>query len=158
VRYFLMHLVQRLLGRFLRFGYAAVNFGPPLSLKEFMKDRNDDPIKPVAAELMARLRDIVPVLPVPLIATALLQLPDGSSKQQVSDRVQDLLKRLEKRNIKARLPKGEPQFTVDVALGHLNMRGIISQTDDVVRINAADRPLLAFYSNSISHHFDASAA
>ena len=65
----LRHLGQRVTGRFRKFGTATVSFGAPLSLRE-MADPTDIPT--LAETLMHRIAEVVPLLPVPLVAHALL--------------------------------------------------------------------------------------
>src|SRR5438876_686870 len=69
-------------GRLKRYGRAAVNFGTPVSLKEWLasapgvlelpKERRLPELARLAALLMERIGAIVPVTPVPLAAAALL--------------------------------------------------------------------------------------
>ena len=73
-------------GRRFRNGYACVNFGTPVSMRSYVADRGiefrslDDiarrpAVAGVGAMLMARIGAVVPVLPVPLVATVLLSDP-----------------------------------------------------------------------------------
>ena len=77
-------------GRYHRSGYAAVNFGWPLSLAEFGAVRERDITTPLARELMERISGIVPVLPVPLIASILLR-KDGLSRSAIERRLDALI-------------------------------------------------------------------
>ncbi|TFL19415.1 1-acyl-sn-glycerol-3-phosphate acyltransferase [Jannaschia formosa] len=72
-RYLLRHLQLRLTGRFSRFGYAAVSFGRPLSLRAFLWKGHADPAAALGAALMARVAEALPVLPGPLVCEALLE-------------------------------------------------------------------------------------
>ena len=67
--FFFKHFWLRLRGQYHKFGYAAVSFGHPLSLTEFAKDREGDVTKPLGRELMRRIEAVVPVLPVPMVAS-----------------------------------------------------------------------------------------
>ncbi|MEM9796709.1 MAG: 1-acyl-sn-glycerol-3-phosphate acyltransferase [Pseudomonadota bacterium] len=69
--YFLNHAQLRLTGRFTRFGYAAVSYGTPLSLRSFLSDAPEEPAAALGDALMDRIADVLPVLPVPLVASAL---------------------------------------------------------------------------------------
>ena len=70
--YFADHLRLRLTGRFARFGYAAVSYGEPLSLSALMAEAPEDPAAALGEALMARIADVLPVLPVPMVAEAVL--------------------------------------------------------------------------------------
>ncbi len=62
---------QWLRGRYTRFGTAAVVFGDPLSLREFGAER---PVEELAAELMTRIEDVMPVMFVPLLSRCFTQM------------------------------------------------------------------------------------
>nr|WP_238941407.1 1-acyl-sn-glycerol-3-phosphate acyltransferase [Jannaschia sp. Os4] len=70
-RYLLRHVQLRLTGRFRRFGYAAVSYGDPFTLRAFLAAAPADPAAALGAELMARVEAALPVLPVPQVCEAL---------------------------------------------------------------------------------------
>ena len=67
--------------RWHRFGYACVNFGTPVSMRGYLGERGLDfrhlsqggarrgHLEQLGDELMAAIGGVVPVLPVPLVAT-----------------------------------------------------------------------------------------
>ena len=75
------------LNRWQRFGYACVNFGPPISAQEYCR-QNDftfskldretrfSEVEKLCEGLMASIERIVPVLPVSLVATVFLEDPE----------------------------------------------------------------------------------
>ena len=71
-RFVLRQVWLRLRGRYHRHGRAAVSFGAPLSLKAFERDHPGSGVEGLARALMARIGAEVPVLPVPLVARALV--------------------------------------------------------------------------------------
>jgi glycerol-3-phosphate O-acyltransferase len=69
----LRYLWRRATGRGYRMGLAGVAFGTPLSLRHDGNGHDpQDQAAAVAAELMARIRAVMPVLPVPVAADLLL--------------------------------------------------------------------------------------
>src|SRR5438874_7673822 len=74
--------VRLVTGRLKRYGRAAVNFGTPISLREWLasapgvlqlpKEQRLPQLERLAALLMERIGAIIPVTPVPLAAAALL--------------------------------------------------------------------------------------
>src|SRR4029077_3801879 len=73
--------------RWHRLGYACVNFGTPISMRERLARRGVDlrplsregrfrEIEALAGDLMAAIGRVVPVLPVPLVASVFLAHPD----------------------------------------------------------------------------------
>jgi glycerol-3-phosphate O-acyltransferase len=86
-RYVLKQLGFTLLGRRFRYGYACVNFGKPISMRELaartsidFRRLGDDERRVQVAKvgdlLMTRIGQIVPVLPVPLVASVLMRDPE----------------------------------------------------------------------------------
>lgn len=76
LRYLGRHLQLRLTGRFSRFGYAAVSFGAPVSLNDFVGAAHPDPTTALATTLLDRIEDVLPVLPMALVCAAVL---DGAT-------------------------------------------------------------------------------
>ncbi len=149
-----MHLGQRLTGRFHRFGYASVSFGTPLSLGDFMahqsRDSSADLAKPLAQEIMQRIRKVVPVLPVPVVAAILLER-DGLDRPAVTARFRALVEDMEARGAHIHMPRDDLDYAVEVGLRLLLLRKLIVETDGGIIINPPDRPILRFYANSIAH-------
>ena len=88
LRFLLRNLLLMLRGRWYRFGYACVNFGSPLSMRAYCRERGIDlrtlpreerflEVEKLAATLMRSVGRVVPVLPVSLVSTALLRFPGG---------------------------------------------------------------------------------
>ncbi len=148
------HVWLRLTGRFHRLGYASVSFGTPLSLGAFAAARSGDRAElaePLANELMDRIRAVVPVLPVPLVATILLQ--HGAQKRaDITRRFAALVSQLEAAGAHVHLPREDMDYTVEVGLRALAIRQIVERAPDgSYRTRPEDRPLLSFYGNSIAH-------
>src|SRR6056297_2826654 len=79
-RFVLKQFWLRITGRYHRHGYAAASFGAPVSLKAFEAQHPASLVKDLARLLMERIGEEVPVLPVPLVARALLEA-DGPLTQ-----------------------------------------------------------------------------
>lgn len=139
------HLWRALLGRFRRFGMAAVHFGPPLSLSAFLKDHagNPDPAEALGQALMSRIAADVPVLGVPLVAAV---WDDGPlDRDALCERVAALAARLSERGVDVILPAGGPTEAVDTALRIFAMRRMITREKGAIVANADAASLLAFY-------------
>ncbi|MCG8694802.1 MAG: hypothetical protein MI806_26635, partial [Minwuiales bacterium] len=135
-------------GRYHRSGYAAVNFGRPLSLAGFGAERDGDITKPLARELMERISGIVPVLPVPLVA-AILQRHGGLSRTAVEHRLDALIAEMPLAHI--HMPRENRSYAVEVGLRQLVRRRLISHEDGRFTPVESRRDLLDFYANSIRH-------
>ncbi len=157
VRHIARHVWQRLTGRFHRFGYASVSFGSPLSLVAFLEARGkgngDDPTKPLAREIMTRIRAVVPVLPVPLVSAILLQ-QDGLDRATIAKKFADFVAEMEASGAHVHMPRDDLDYAVEVGLRLLLLRKLVREEDGQYHINAEDRPVLQFYANSIAHLSD----
>ena len=157
VKHVSTHVAQRLTGRFHRFGYASVSFGQPLSLTRFLAENPAvaAPTGLLARQLMARIRAVVPVLPVPVVATALLdgeaQGSKGLARDAIAARFARLVNDMEARGAHVHLPKGGVDYAVDFALRHLALRKVVRRDGTGYRVNEADRALLRYYANTIAH-------
>ncbi len=152
IRYFVKHIVQRLTGRFIPFGYAAVSFGAPLSLAEYSAGKKGDVTKSIGRELMARIRAMVPALPVPLVASCILSADNPISRASLEKSAAARVKAMRARGVHVGLLNGDAAAEVSVAVSHLLMRRMITETDEGIRMNPDDRALLEYYAGSISHH------
>jgi glycerol-3-phosphate O-acyltransferase len=136
---------RRITGRYHRFGFAAVNFGEPLSLRNnpTLLEHPDQ----LAATLMDRIAEIVPVLPVPLVAHLLLEGPKTRAELELG--IAEALDRLE--GAQVHLPRDSPGHAVEVGLRLLMDRDIVVETDGLCTLPEKSVPLAAFYARSISH-------
>ena len=138
----------RLTGRFHRFGYAAVSFGHPVSLAEFSRAHSGDITVPLARELMRRIGDIVPVLPVPLVAWILLK-HGALTRTALLARMEELIRKIPHAHI--HMPRHDREYAVEVGLRQLLERGILRRAGESYAPNDAHRALLEYYANSIAH-------
>lgn len=149
------HVWQRVTGRFYRFGYASVSFGDPVSLVDFL-DGNppEDMLKPLGNTLMARIRDVVPVLPVPVVSAILLE-GDGQTRAEIAARFDALVSAMEADGAHVHIPRGDMAYAAEVGLRELLLRKIITEEGEgdaaQFRLHRPDRLILAYYANSIAH-------
>ena len=149
-------------GRLKRYGRAAVNFGTPVSLREWLatrpgvlelpKDRRLPELEQLAALLMERIGAIIPVTPVPLAAAALLSFGQTViAKADVLERMDQLRDRL--RDVNAKVVRGGTRIREvwDRAWRMLRMRRLVVEDGDSLIVLPRGRPLLQFYANSIAH-------
>ena len=145
--YFLNHAQLRLTGRFTRFGYAAVSYGTPLSLRAFLAEGPQDPTAALGDALLRRVADVLPVLPVPLVAEA---LADGARD---IDAVSGHLDRA----AAAHAGSGHPVHHASrdsgkvarTALGMLEARGLVQIADDRLTVPSEAEDLLRFYARTL---------
>ncbi len=159
----LRNLRLALAGRWYRFGYACVNFGRPLSARQFLAERRLDPRSlerperfALVAELAGRLMDevvaIVPVLPVALVASVLVAEPRRAwSELELKAAVQGLVERLEAAGRRVYVPRRDREYAIEVGLRMLRLRHVLEADERALwRARPAELPLLRYYANSIA--------
>jgi len=154
------NLWQALLGKRYRYGYACVNFGKPLSLKQWLTTQDNystngpnlDDAKPLARTLMSRIGEITPILPVALVATVCEQyINDSFNEIALKSEVYDLLNRLETAGYRAYIPRSDVDYAVSVGVRMFTLRNVLFETDGEFSVNKNELELLHYYSNSIQH-------
>ncbi len=153
----------RIRGGWHRFGYAIVNFGPPISIKDYTKEhkisfRNLDKaerieeVKKLAQDLMSAVGRVVPVAPVSLISTVFAENPKKHfSDLEIAARVQELIHRLEKNKAHIYIPRNNWTYTIQVGLRMLILRNIVKIEDDLYHTDPEEIKILHYYANSIRH-------
>jgi glycerol-3-phosphate O-acyltransferase len=148
-------------GRWYRFGYACVNFGRPISMRDHARRTGvdfralDEParhreVERVAAQLMAAITRVIPVLPVSLVATVFLRNGDaGMSELELKSSVYDLITRLEASGAHIYVPRADLDYAIGVGLRMLTLRRIVAEREGVYRAAPAEAALLAYYANAI---------
>ncbi len=147
--------------RWLRFGYASVNFGRPLSMRRYC-DRGeldfaslgDDErfvqVEKLSRTLMQAVADVVPILPVALLSDLLLQIDDWQSELELKTRALDRVEALEAGGAPIRLSRSAADDVFSAALTMLIGRGFVESRDKLLRPAPGGRDLLAYYANSIA--------
>jgi glycerol-3-phosphate O-acyltransferase len=146
------HVWLRMTRKFRTFGTASVSFGVPLKLSEFHTDApSADVTTAVVEELKQRIMQAIPVLGVPLVAHALTH-EQVTEKTALETVVAQNLAQLKPKHMP--LPRRPADQIVSDALDRLAGRGAIHIDGDTVHIAEDGRAILAYYANSIAHHFD----
>lgn len=141
----------RITGRYHRFGYASVSFGDPVSLKEFVKSCPDNVTECVAEKVMDRVREVVPVLPVPMVATVLLAADEPMTGEKVARQVNELANWLEANNAHIHVPRDSLDYAAEFGLTLLTKRRILTRQDGNYSVRNKEKPALQYYANSIAH-------
>ncbi len=157
-------------GNWYRFGYACVNFGKPLSMRDYVRERSldfrvlDDEerhrrVAQVGEHLMAQIGAIVPVLPVSLVATVLLQAPERAlSGLELKSAVHDLMVTLERAGAHVYIPRADHDYAISVGLRMLTLRSLVIERDGLYSAHPGEIRMLGYYANSIAHLVEARAS
>ncbi|MBT0958110.1 1-acyl-sn-glycerol-3-phosphate acyltransferase [Alphaproteobacteria bacterium KMM 3653] len=134
----------RLRGKFYRFGYASVSFGEPLS-----RDGYEANTKGLAKELMTRIARVMPVLPVPLVAEALLAADGPLTEAELTARIAERVAGLKENGAHIHIPRDDPAYGVEVGLRMLRLRQVLKEEGGTVAFHPQEADLLRFYANSV---------
>lgn len=157
------HLVLRVTGKSFRLGYACVNFGKPISMRQWARQARIDfralddtarrsVVAQIGAELMTQIGHIVPVLPVPLVATVLLRDPaQALSELELKAAVNQLMNDIEAGGGHVYVPRTDRDYAIKVGLRMLSLRHLVREEDGLYRAHESELPALRYYANSIAH-------
>jgi glycerol-3-phosphate O-acyltransferase len=146
-----------------RFGYACVNFGAPVSMRAYCREHNLDfhklpperrkrEMAALGKHLMESVGRIVPVLPVPLIATVFVHHGDKAiSEMELKGEVVRLVDQLQARGAHVYVPRKDFDYAVNVGLRMLRLRRLVGEREGLYYAQAEEMPLLRYYANSIAH-------
>ena len=156
-------LWQKARGSFRHFGYAAVCYGRPLSLRDFMTGRPDASTEALADVLMDRIREAVPVLPVPLVAAAMVQAsaaaasglqaegapPPPVSRTLLTETGRKLVDALQAKGAHQHLPGADAVAAIEEGLAALALREILEVRGGEVRVAPGQQAALGYYAASV---------
>lgn len=159
---FILHNIHLMVSnRWQRFGYACVNFGAPISARaycraheinfsRFSSERRCVEVEKLGLNLMSKVERLVPVLPVALVAAAILEVPDGQNEFELKSRVYQNIERLRQLGVIVMVPSRTRAFSVDTALAMLVLRHLVINNAGQYLPNPNEQALLIYYANSIS--------
>ena len=157
-------LVLMVLSRWRRYGYACVNFGTPVSMKAYCREtrlhfnrlersRRFAEIETLSNRMMAGIAAVVPVLPVPLVATVFLE--SASVAMDILDiekRSNQMIDRLRAAGAPIfDVPRSTRARTIADAVEFLRLRRLIVANGRSFTIVPEEVVTLEYYANSIGH-------
>jgi len=146
-----------------RFGYACVNFGSPISMRAYCRERAVDfqrlsgeerksETAALGAHLMQAVGRIVPVVPVPLIATVFVRNPERRlSALELKAEVGRLLEALDRSKAHVYVPRSDFDYAINVGLRMLLSRHLVDDADGLYLAREKELAVLRYYANSIAH-------
>ena len=149
-RYLRRQIWQRLTGSFRHYGYAAVGFGDPLSLTEFMERHENHETQALGEELMSRIGTVMPITPVPLLCLSLVN--GARNRAALLQGVTENVARANALGASIYLPEEDIAGTVEFGLRTLRERKLLTiSPEGEIDITAEGQRLAAFYAASIEH-------
>jgi glycerol-3-phosphate O-acyltransferase len=149
-----------------RYGYACVNFGSPVSAREWARTRGVDfrrlpkeerfaRVEELAQALMGEIAGVIPVVPVALAATVFVREPAVfRSELEVKAEIERLMDEVEAAGARIYLPRSDRDYAIHVGLRMLTLRRLLEQREGLFRAKPEELPLLTYYANSIAHLFE----
>jgi glycerol-3-phosphate O-acyltransferase len=148
-RYLRRQTWLRLTGRYHRYGYAAVSFGAPLSLASFLSDAHEDAPRALAATLMERIAEVMPITPVPLVCHA---LNDGVRSAVALDAlVRRRIAAAQAAGLTLHIPRDDIDYTIEAGLRALIERRVLSRAGDRLTLSDEGARIVGFYAASVAH-------
>jgi glycerol-3-phosphate O-acyltransferase len=163
LRFVLRNLWLMARSRWQRFGYAAVAFGKPVSLRDYCHTHGIDPgrmsqearfveIEKLARHLLGEIARLIPALPIPLLCRALLEAGEsGATEFDLKAAFYRLADATAAEGRLVMVPGTTREYTFTTALHMLKLRRIVTETDGRLRVDPASRDVVTYYANSILH-------
>jgi glycerol-3-phosphate O-acyltransferase len=160
--YLLHNIALRFRGKLYRYGYACVGFGKPVSLRQYVTERGIDfrmldetrrfaEIERLGALLMGKVGQVVPALPVSLVATVMLAAAKPLSAPELKGEIEILIRRLIAGGAHIHIPRSDQDYAIEVGLRMLLLRHFVEEESGLYRANPREEILLRYYANSIAH-------
>ena len=149
--------------RWHRFGYACVNFGTPVSARAWAASRGivferlekaerQAEVAALGRHLMDQVGQLIPVLPVPLVATVMLaEAGRAKSEFEIKAEVGALVARLEAGGARIYVPRSDWDYAVSAGLRMLVQRHLVDESGGLFLARGGEVALLRYYANSIAH-------
>lgn len=148
------------------YGRAAVSFGPALSTSAWLAshgstiDALDDEkrkaiVAPIAGEIIKQISDMIPVLPVSLVATAVQDMGNDSfSRSDIRRCVLQMIEELRAKSVPMSFDEIGEATACEEGLKVLLSRGVLIQEGGRLFPNSQKRALLDYFARTIAHYFE----
>jgi len=138
----------RVTGRYHKFGYAAVSFGHPVSLRDFSVGIEGDVTVPLSEALMKQIGEIVPILPVPAVSW-LVSTNGPMTYAEVEQGLNRMRADLPRAHM--HMPRDDCAYAAEVGLRSMVERKVLLLKAGKYTVNPDNSDLLSYYANSIRH-------
>ena len=161
-------LILMILSRWQRFGYAYVNFGKHVSVRQYCAENSVNfgkleradrflNVQKLADQLMGAIRYVIPALPISLVATVMLESGhQGLGALEVEARVNQLIEELQGRGAHVYVSPRNRIESILSALNMLQLRNLVRESGGIYRAVPEEIDVLAYYANAIAHWRQAS--
>ena len=163
MRFVFRNLALLVKSKWHKFGYACVNFGSPVSMRAYCAEHGIDFSKLPREERQVRMAElgkhlmdavgrVVPVLPVPLMATVFVRHSGRSlSMLEMKAEIEAILDDLDAANAHVYVPRRDLDYALDAGLRMLLLRHLVDEYDGLYSARLEELQVLRYYANSIAH-------
>lgn len=149
--------------RWRRFGYASVNFGEPVSAKQYCESNHVDfsalqtddrfvQIEALANSIMKNISQVVPVVPVALMSEVLRDNAAAwKSELELKSLCSQRIGQLERAGAPIDISHSALEKVLGSALDALVGRGLVEEKDNLYRMKETETDIINYYANSIAH-------
>jgi len=149
--------------RWRRFGYASVNFGEPVSARDYCEANHVDfstlqtddrfvQVEALAKSIMKNISRVVPVVPVALMSEVLKSsAAEWKSELELKALCSERIGQLERAGAPIDISHSALENVLGSALDALLGRGLIEEKDNLYRMKESETDIINYYANSISH-------
>jgi glycerol-3-phosphate O-acyltransferase len=161
-------LILMILSRWQRFGYAYVNFGKHVSVRQYCEENGVNfaeleradrflNVKKLADQLMGSIKHVIPALPISLVATVMLESGhQGLGALEVEARVNQLIEEIQGRGAHVYVSPRNRVESILSALNMLQLRKLVRESGGIYKAVPEEIDVLAYYANAIAHWWQAS--
>ncbi len=101
---------------------------------------------------MVSIENVIPILPVSLVATVLLQFRQRwLSEFDVKAHVHRLIEELQAREAPVHVPQRGLELAISTAFNMLRLRRMVVESDGLFRADPESSDILSYYGNAIAH-------
>ena len=141
LRFIRRSLIMMVMSRWQRFGYACVNFGPPISMREYCRNSQIDfsrmerslrfqEVAKLADQVMAAIKKVIPILPISLVSTVIkADGRQGLSASEIESQTNRLIEALRLQGAPLYFTSDSRVETTINALNMLTLRRLVMETD-----------------------------
>jgi len=149
--------------RWRRFGYASVNFGEPVSAKQYCEAHHVDfsaldkenrfvSVGSLAKDIMQNISQVVPVVPVALMSEVLLKNRTGwKSELELKSQCSERIKQLEETGAPIDISSSAVESVLGSALEAIYGRGLVEVKENLYQVKKSEIEIVSYYANSIAH-------
>ena len=152
--------------RWRRFGYASVNFGEPISAKEYCEENQVDfssldkeerfvSVGSLADTIMKNVTHVVPVVPTALVSELLIKNKnEWKSELELKAECCDRINQLKELGAPIDISSSAVESVLGSAIDILIGRGLVEEKNNLYRMKESEFDIVNYYANSIVHWRD----